>query len=133
MPATQADRPFRLKTPLGDDALLIDSFQGVERVSTPFRFVLKVLSLDPNVDMKGLLNQPAVLSIRSQRRLRAACARSHRPHEPVGVRPGWHGGVQAELAPWLWFLTLFADCRIFQNMAVPDIVQKVFSDRGFTD
>jgi type VI secretion system secreted protein VgrG len=35
--------------------------------------------------------------------------------------------------PWTWLLTLFDDCRIFQNMSVPDIVQKVFTDRGFTD
>jgi type VI secretion system secreted protein VgrG len=35
--------------------------------------------------------------------------------------------------PWLWFLTRTADCRIFQSMTVPDIVQKVFSDHGFND
>ena len=40
---------------------------------------------------------------------------------------------ETEMVPWLWFLTLFSDCRIFQNKSVPDIVQKVFSDRGFSD
>ncbi len=29
LPATQINRPFRIKTPLGDDALLLDSFVGV--------------------------------------------------------------------------------------------------------
>ena len=46
LPTTQIDRPFRLKTPLGDDALLLESFQGYERISTPFRFLLQVLSTD---------------------------------------------------------------------------------------
>ena len=60
---TQINRPFRVKTSLGDDALLVDSFVGVERVSEPFRFLLRLLSPDPNVDMQSLLMQPAVLSL----------------------------------------------------------------------
>ena len=40
---------------------------------------------------------------------------------------------EPRLVPWFWFLTLFSDCRIFQNKTVPDIVEKVFKDRGFTD
>ena len=48
-----------MKTPLGDDALLLESFEGKERVSTPFCFVLKVLSYDPNIDMEGLLLAPS--------------------------------------------------------------------------
>ncbi len=59
MPATQSDRPFRLKVnSLGDDALLVDSFTGHEGVSQPFRFMVKALSEDPNVDMKSLLDDP---------------------------------------------------------------------------
>lgn len=38
------------------------------------------------------------------------------------------------LRPWLWFLTRTSDCRIFQQMTVPDIIEKVFRDKnGFTD
>ena len=40
---------------------------------------------------------------------------------------------RAEVVPWLWFLTRTADCRIFQNMTVPDIINKIFKDLGFTD
>jgi type VI secretion system secreted protein VgrG len=35
--------------------------------------------------------------------------------------------------PWLWFLTRCADCRIFQQKKVPDIIKEVFGDHGFTD
>ena len=34
------------------------------------------------------------------------------------------------MQPWLWFLTRTADCRIFQDMTVPEIVKKVFEDHG---
>ena len=32
----------------------------------------------------------------------------------------------AEVVPWLWFLTRTADCRIFQNITVPDIIDQDF-------
>jgi Phage tail baseplate hub (GPD) len=35
--------------------------------------------------------------------------------------------------PWLWLLTRNADCRIFQQMSIFEIVTQVFQDRGFTD
>jgi type VI secretion system secreted protein VgrG len=40
---------------------------------------------------------------------------------------------RAEVVPWLWFLTRTADCRIFQNKSVPDIIKQVFGDLGFSD
>jgi type VI secretion system secreted protein VgrG len=39
----------------------------------------------------------------------------------------------AEIHPWLWLLTKTADCRIFQNQTVPNIIKAVFSDLGFSD
>src|SRR5262249_2797531 len=40
---------------------------------------------------------------------------------------------KAELVPWTWLLTRTTNCRIFQNLTVPAIVEKVFTDHGFTD
>src|SRR5262249_36198666 len=39
----------------------------------------------------------------------------------------------AEVVPWPWFLTRTANCRMFQKMKLPDIIQKVFKDFGFSD
>ena len=44
---TQEGRPFRLKTELGADALLIERLSGEEGVSTPYRFTLDVLADAP--------------------------------------------------------------------------------------
>jgi type VI secretion system secreted protein VgrG len=130
---TQIDRPFRVKTSLGDDALLLDSFVGVERVSDPFRFVLRLLSPNPNVDMQSLLTKPAVLTFQlagdAERHIHGNICRM----KLLEVGADAMAAYEAEVVPWFWFLTLFSDCRIFQNMAVPDIVEKVFKDRGFTD
>src|SRR4029453_6347741 len=40
---------------------------------------------------------------------------------------------RAELVPWLSLLMMSSDLRIFQSMTVPDILQKVFKDAGFSD
>jgi type VI secretion system secreted protein VgrG len=48
---------------------------------------------------------------------------------------GLSGGVysyHAELRPWIWLLTRTQDCKIYQNMSAWDIIQKVFSDNGFS-
>jgi len=133
LPATQIERPFRFKTPLGEDALLLESFTGEERVSTPFRFVLQLLSDDPNIDMKGLLTKPAVLSIKleddSERHIHGILNRI----KLVEAGDDGKAMYQAEMVPWLWFLTIYSNCRIFQNKSVPDIVEQIFKDRGFSD
>ncbi len=130
---TQVDRPFRLKSTLGDDALLLESFESQERMSTPFRFLLRVLSEDRTIDMKGLLMKPLVMTIvladKTERHIHGNISRMKM------LETGDDGltAYEVEMVPWFWFLTLFSDCRIFQNKSVPDIVQKVFSDRGFSD
>ena len=124
---------FGSRSPLGDDALLLDSFTGVERVSQPFRFVLRLLSPDPNIDMQALLTKPAVISFNLTEE-----TERHVHGHIVRIRLLEYGedgmaAYEAEMVPWLWFLNRFSDCRIFQNKTVPAIVEQVFRDRGFSD
>jgi len=51
----------------------------------------------------------------------------------LGLREGALTHYRAEVVPWLWFLTLATNCRIFQNLTVPEVVTKVLRDQGFTD
>lgn len=37
------------------------------------------------------------------------------------------------LRPWLWWLTLSSNNRVFQNLNAQEIAEKVFKDNGFTD
>jgi type VI secretion system secreted protein VgrG len=50
----------------------------------------------------------------------------------VGTSGIYHA-YHATVHPWLWFLTRSADCRIFQNKTVPDIIKEVLKEQGFTD
>jgi type VI secretion system secreted protein VgrG len=130
---SQINRPFRVKSSLGDDALLLESFTGFEQMSRPFRFVLRLLSDDPNLDMKGVLNKPMVLSIKLDEDLERHIHGNVSRFKQLEYGDDGMTAYEAEIVPWFWFLTLFNDCRIFQNKNVPDIVQQVFKDRGFSD
>src|SRR5262249_15939458 len=50
-----------------------------------------------------------------------------------GTTPAAFSTYHATLVPWLWALTRTSDCRIFQNLTVPDIIAKVFKEHGFSD
>ena len=41
-------------------------------------------------------------------------------------------GYRLTVVPWTWFLTRQADCRIYNNKTVPDILKDVFGRRGFS-
>jgi type VI secretion system secreted protein VgrG len=45
-----------------------------------------------------------------------------------GGRVGRYYQYRMTVRPWLWFLTRTADCRIFQEKTVPEIVKEVFAD-----
>ncbi len=47
-------------------------------------------------------------------------------------RQGGHMLYTAELHSWLWFLTRRRNMRIFKDMSVPDIVEQVIEDYGFS-
>jgi type VI secretion system secreted protein VgrG len=40
---------------------------------------------------------------------------------------------RAEMVPWLWFLSLTSDCKIYQNKSVLEIVEEVFKEQSFSD
>lgn len=40
---------------------------------------------------------------------------------------------QFVLRPWLWWLTLTSNNRVFQNLSAQEIAEKVFNEAGFTD
>ncbi len=130
---TQNGRLIEVTTPLGTDVLLLEAFSGREELSRPFHFTLDMLSTDEAIEPEDIVGKPVSFSIRL----------------PEGGRRPFGGFVRrfvrgpnriqrlrcysAEVVPWLWFLTRTADCRIFQNKDVKEILEEVFEDLGFAD
>src|SRR6476469_3087123 len=108
---TQAGRHIRVNTPLGEDKVFLESFEGEERVSDLFRFELGILIDDPAFKLEDLLNKPAVVSLvqhdDSERHFHGIINHS----EEVETRTEGHALYRATVVPWAWLLTLFHDCR----------------------
>lgn len=132
MDIDDSQRLLAITTPLGKNALWVDELTGSEYVSNLFQFSLRLVSENGNIDFSKLVGKSATVRIK----------------QPDGTERYWNGVISrlaqvaaddtlfhyhAELVPWLWFLQYTEDCRIFQQKSVPDIIEKVLKDRGFTD
>ena len=129
---TQKGRPFRVYTPLGDDVLLLESLDGEESVSRPFRYRLQLLSTNDSISPDDLISKPVHVeidladgSVRYIHGLVSNFVQRGRRHIFTGYT--------AILRPWYWFLSLTQDCFINQNLKVPDIVEDVFTSQGYND
>jgi type VI secretion system secreted protein VgrG len=129
---TQDNRPMRVDTVLGEDVLLLAGFHGLESVSEPFEFQLDLISEDEAVDAEQLVRSPALVTVQlpdgEERQIHGHISRFFQLSQQDGLT-----FYRAELVPWLWFLNLSQDCRIFQNLSVPEIVEEVFTSLGFSD
>jgi type VI secretion system secreted protein VgrG len=132
MPLTQATRQITIDTPLGEDALLLRSFQGQEAISKLFTFDLDLVSEDPSIKYDGIVGQAVTVSLT----LADASPRYWNGFVSRFVQAGRDSNVavyQATIVPWLWFLDQTTDCRIFQNKAAPDIIKQIFQEYGYHD
>jgi type VI secretion system secreted protein VgrG len=122
----QTDRFLKIFSPLGEDALLLTDVQGTDKISSPFLFQIQFATLLPDATVFKLLGQSVTIWI--------ACGMDETGRPVNGLIRKLSGPVpnlrgfkfwRAELVPQLAFLSYSADCRIFQNMTVPDIVAAV--------
>lgn len=131
---TQANRTIAVSTPLGDDKVAIQAVRGQEELGRLFQYELELLSEDDTLEFEKLLGQNVTVRIgrgESGPSVRYINGYVHRIAQQE-YRQGL-AVYRATIVPWLWFLTRQSDCRIFQDMTIPDIIKKVFRDLGFTD
>ncbi len=119
--------PFRLKTALPDDILRVHSCASREGLSDAGDTTLTLLSERKDILASELLGKPATLTIA----LREDAPRYLSGYVTRFAQRGFEGKYcvyEMQLKPWLWLLSRTSDCRIFQEMSVPDIVKQVFED-----
>ena len=132
MPPSQVNRILSVSTTLGADVLLLQGMSATERLSAPFEYELALVSERIDLRADDLLGTRATVSLLLE-------DGGHRFFDGYISRfsyvgfDGTFGQYRATLVPWLWFLSRTANCRIFQDQPVPDIVTGIFRDRGFTD
>ncbi|MDF4209633.1 type VI secretion system tip protein VgrG [Pseudomonas protegens] len=128
----QSTRLAQVNCPLGPDVLLLKSLGGGEELGRLFDYQLQLASSDANIDLNQLLGKPMGLSVQldggGQRYFHGIVARCSQ-----NIDTGQLASYEVTLRPWLWLLSRTSDCRIFQNLSIPQIIKQVFRDLGFSD
>ncbi|HEX4613116.1 MAG TPA: type VI secretion system tip protein TssI/VgrG, partial [Urbifossiella sp.] len=128
---SQAGRLMAVDTPLGADALLLETLTGSEALSDLFQFELGLLAESGTaVAFDQLLGQPVTVRLEMPaggvRFINGIVSRFAQGSELRGTR-GDETFVRyrAVIVPKLWLLGRQANSRLFQQMAVPDILKAV--------
>ena len=132
MAATQSNSEAKIKTPLGKDVLLLRNMSMTEELGRLFTIDLDLLSEQGDISFEDILGQNVTIELD----LEDGGKRYFNGHVSSFSQSGGvsrFSSYQATVKPWFWFLTRTADCRIFQEQTVPDIVKSIFRDLGFTD
>ncbi|MDX2148820.1 MAG: type VI secretion system tip protein TssI/VgrG [Planctomycetota bacterium] len=129
----QSTRLLSIKTALGEDALAIRSLTLSEQLGRPFTCDLDLRCDDPAVNFEDVLGHPAAIRIeRADGELRYVHGYIVGLTQDGVAREGRATRYRAIMAPWIWFLSRSADCRIFQNASVDEVILDVFRLHEFS-
>ena len=125
-------RLMDIVTPLGPDVLRFHSMHAREELGRLGSYQIELLSEKKDLDFDKLLGQNVTVKLllpsEQTRHFNGFVTRIAQ-----GGRYGRYYRYSATVNTWLWFLTRTTDCRIFQEMTVPKIIEKVFADHGVAD
>ena len=133
MEAKQADRDVAVSSPLGEDVLLFRRMAASEHVGRLSVFNLELLSEDHEIKLEDVLGKSLTVRMELPQDAGIRYFNGLVSQFSYSGSSGRYAAYRAQLRPWLWFLTRTADSRIFQNMKVPDIIDQIFHEHGFTD
>jgi len=122
-----------------DQQVFVRSLSGTEQLSGCFEYALTLYGSDHNLELDGLLGQHVTVE--------AKLGRDHDPRDPRDASmffdgiassfshagsSGRHALYRLTLRPWLWLLSTNREYRVFQRQSVPEIVEQIFRDWGFS-
>src|SRR5437868_15112681 len=96
---TQTARALKIDTPLGANALLLQSIAGEEAISRPFRFQLELLSENDAIAFDSVVGKPVSIHVQtygSERRFNGFISRFSQ-----GGQDRRFTYYSAEMVPWL--------------------------------
>ena len=130
---TQQNRILFVTPPSTANSLLLGSFSGTEGMSKLFSYQLQMVSENDAIQATDIVGKSITWTV---------TFKSNPPRYFNGYVSRFAGAdvsarklraYRAQVVPWLWFLTRSSDCQIFQKKSVPDIIDAVFQDFGFSD
>lgn len=115
---------------LDENAVKVFSFEGEENISRLFEYRFELVSEDPELDAKSILNKKATFTLTrgEEDPLKIHGIISH--FEQRGRTPDYVS-YYAVLVPKLWRLTLNFSSNVFQKMDIEELVSAVLKEAGW--
>lgn len=121
----------------GHDHLLLSGLVGREGISSLFNYEMRLLSINHNIRPEQLIGTNVTIT----QRLDVKKDRSQERFIDGFISKFKVMGkikefriYEAEVVPFIWFMTLTSDCRIFQEKTVVDILRETFANhQAFVD
>jgi type VI secretion system secreted protein VgrG len=120
-------RQIELTTPLGKDVLLFRAMHVREELGRLSEIDLSALSTKGDIGLSDILSKNVTVKLE----LRSGGFRYFNGYVTrfsQGGMVGRYYQYRMIVRSWLWFATRTADCRIFQEKTVPEIIKEVFAD-----
>ncbi len=116
---------------LPENTVHVFEFQGEEQISRLFKYRIDLISNDPELDPKDILNKKAtfIMNRGDENPIRINGIISH--FEQRGRTPNYVF-YHAELVPRMWRLGLTKQSQIFQNADIEKIVTQILNDADFS-
>jgi type VI secretion system secreted protein VgrG len=135
---SQEKRHIRISSVLGKDVLLISALHGSEGISRLFSFELSLISENQGISFEEIVGTAVTVAIDlpwGKKRFFNGIVSRFAQTSGGGTVDGdtRTSTYRATMVPWFWLLSRSSESRIFQNLSVPDIVEKIFKDQGFSD
>ncbi len=131
----QEGRLLLIKTPLGDDYLLLNKMNAQERISELYKIDVELYhDEEEDDDYKiTLLDVPSILGQQVQITVDQVEGPSRNFHGIVSQigemgRNRQYSVYNATIVPNVWKTTQTVQSRIFQHLTIPDILEKVLAD-----
>jgi len=124
-------RMLRMECSFADKNVFLKSATVEEGLSKITETTVEFLAKDRGLDLSKVAGSTFTLFVKndddSERKFIGTCVSVRF----LGLSQGF-GHFEAKVRPWLWFLTLGKNNRIFQEMSAREIIKQIFSEAGFS-
>ena len=132
MTITQDTRVGQLITPLGKDILCLEQFEGVEALGDLFEFNIYAISEQANLNFDPALGKSCTIKLKTYQGKTRLLDGILVQAQSIEKKENYFR-YRLMLRPWFSLLRHQANCRIFLDKKVTEIIQDIFDKAGFSD
>lgn len=127
---SHAERLLEITSPLGPDKLILRRLSVQETIGRPFMLTAEVISQEMDLQPSALIGKAVTCTVKPKHVGPRHFHGIVRGFARLGAFGRGLASYRLEVVPNFWHLSRTADCRIFQDKSVKDIVTAVLGDSG---